>query len=447
VSRNDIKRDLFDLIEKYYVLHMKKNFVPGEDFLPYSGSVFDSEELKNVVDVVLSGRFVHGRYTLMFEGKFAKYLGVRNAVFVNSGSSANLLAVASLRAQTTPPEYRVKPGDEVITPALTFPTTLNPVLFFGLKPVFLDVDIATLNIKPELLEKAVGERTRVIFIPHTLGNPNDMDVVLEVAQRHNLLVIEDSCDALGSRFGGRLVGSFGVFGTFSFYPAHQITTGEGGMLVTNIDALAFTARSLRDWGRACVMQSCNPLTCGDSECPKSFKFSGMYKYDLPEDYDKRYTYINVGFNLQATEFQAALGVKQIERVEEFCRRRRENFAILRKELEKFEEYFILPEWHKKSDPCWFAFPITIRDGAPFRRKHILRYLSEKKIDYRLVFAGDITEQPGYHGIEYRTVGGLEATKKAMRDTFFVGVYPGLGPEHMYYIADTIRRFVAETTGK
>jgi CDP-6-deoxy-D-xylo-4-hexulose-3-dehydrase len=184
------------------------------NFLPYSGAVFDSEELKSVVDVVLSGRLVHGRYTLMFEGKFAKYLGVRNAVFVNSGSSANLLAVASLMAQTTPPEYRVKPGDEVITPALTFPTTLNPVLFFGLKPVFLDVDIATLNIKPELLEKAVGERTRVIFIPHTLGNPNDMDVVMEIAQRHNLLVIEDSCDALGSRFGGRLVGSFGVFGTF-----------------------------------------------------------------------------------------------------------------------------------------------------------------------------------------------------------------------------------------
>ncbi len=439
----ELRDKIMSLIDEYYSkftsLHLKER--KEGRAIPYSGAVYDAAEIKNVVDVLLNGRWVHGRYTIMFEARFARFLGVSSAVFVNSGSSANLLAIATLTSPNAPSDFRLRPGDEVITPALTFPTTLNPILIYGLKPVFLDIDINTLNIDVNYLEKAVSERTRAIFIPHTLGNPNDMDVIMEVAEKHNLVVIEDSCDALGSYFGNKLVGTFGAMGTFSFYPAHQISTGEGGMLVTNYSELGFIARSIRDWGRACVMQSCDPHTCGDRECPKSLKSAGIKLYDLPDDYDKRYTYINIGLNLQATEFQAALGVKQLERVEEFCRRRNENFNIIYRELEPFQDLIILPSWHKKAKPCWFAFPITVKQNAPFKRAELLKWLTQHKIDYRLVFAGNILRQPAYRDIPHRVVGTLKNTDVAMENSFFVGVYPGLDSSDALYIAETIKKFL------
>jgi CDP-6-deoxy-D-xylo-4-hexulose-3-dehydrase len=441
-DKNEILDEIFRLIDKYYELSYKP-IRAGKDLIQYSGAVFDSSELKAMVEALLSGRWAHGKYTLAFERTFAELIGVKHAIFVNSGSSANVLAIATFFSDQLPFDMRLRQGDEVITPALTFPTTVSPVILYGLKPVFIDVEIPTYNIDLTALEKAVSNKTKAIFIPHTLGNPVDMNFLVKFAEEHNLVIIEDACDALGSKFDGKYVGTFGEFGTFSFYPAHQITTGEGGMLVTNDDLLAHIARSIRDWGRACVMPSCNPLTCSDKECPKSHKFSGKAPYDLPEDYDKRYTYTNIGYNFQATDIQAALGLKQLEKIEKFCDIRRRNFNILFQELEKYEKFFILPQWHEKSEVCWFAFPITIRQGAPFKRGELLRWLSKNMIDYRLLFAGNILKQPAYKNIDCRIVGELKNTDYIMYNTFFVGIYPRLEEEHILYIANIIAKFVKQ----
>jgi CDP-6-deoxy-D-xylo-4-hexulose-3-dehydrase len=439
-DKDKILDEILHLVERYYETAYKA-IESKKDIVSYSGAVFDAEELKSVVEALLNGRLAHGKYTLMFENNFARAIGAKHAIFVNSGSSANLLAIATLSSEQLDDSLKLRPGDEVITPALTFPTTLSPLLIYGLKPVFIDVELSTLNIDLSMLDKAVSERTKAIFVPHTLGNPVDMEFLREFADSHDLLLIEDSCDALGSKFNGKYVGTFGHFGTFSFYPAHQITTGEGGMLVTNDDRLAKTAKSIRDWGRACIMPSCNPLTCGDKECPKSHSFSGKKIYDLPDDYDKRYTYINIGLNVQATELQAAFGLKQLEKLSAFCNTRRRNFKLLMDELEKFDKYFILPTAHPKSEPCWFAFPITLKPNIPFRRSDLLKWLVKNKIDYRLPFAGNILKQPGYKKISYRVVGDLKNTDYAMYNTFFVGVYPGLKEEDIAYVADTIRKFI------
>lgn len=452
VDEKTLRLQIYELIRQIYRLRKERqSFRPGRDKVQYAGAIIDENEAINVVNAILDGWLSSGKYTLSFEYKLAKKLGARQALLTNSGSSANLLAIASLTAESTPKELKLKPGDEVITPAATFPTTLNPIIQRGLIPVLVDVDLGTYNVNIEEVEKAISERTRAVFIPHTLGNPNDMDAIMDIAERYNLIVIEDSCDALGSKYEGKYVGTFGLFGTFSFYPAHQITTGEGGALVTNNEEMAAVARSLRDWGRACVFPVCNPLSCPDKSCPKSIHYDPSYRgeklRELPEDYDKRYTYINIGYNLKATELQAAIGLAQLEKLDKFCEIRKRNFRVLYEEISKYEDYFIMPEKIKKADPCWFAFPLTIRDNAPFKRKDIIRWFVKHNIEIKPLFAGNIIKQPAYSNIKYRTVSSLKNSNYIMHNTFFIGVYPGIDEEKLNYIIETMKKFISYTTSR
>jgi len=442
---SELRSKLFKIVDEIFKLRSsKRKFVPGRDMVRYSGSIYDQEEVKSMFNAILDGWFGVGKYVLNFESEFAKLIGVKKAVMSNSGSSANLLAIAAFFSPSLENEKRLKAGDEVITPALTFPTTLNPILQYNLVPVFIDIDLGTYNVNPELIEQAISDKTRVIFIPHTLGNPNDMDYIMNVAKEYNLLVIEDACDALGSKYDNKFVGTFGNFGTFSFYPAHQITTGEGGMIVTNDEKLAFIVQSLRDWGRACVMPVCNPLYCGDKECPKSAAYDKKNKIkELPEDYDKRYTYINIGYNLKPIEVQAAMGIIQIKKLLFFCEKRKQHFKILYDELKKYEDYFILPKWLPKSDPCWFSFPLTIQPKAPFKRKDLVEWLVKHNIEVKMLFSGNILKHPAYKHISYHIASSLKNADYAMYNSFFIGIYPGLAEEEFAYVIDVIKRFVEE----
>jgi CDP-6-deoxy-D-xylo-4-hexulose-3-dehydrase len=440
-----LRSKIFEAVDEIFKLRTsKEKFVPGRDMVRYSGPVYDQEEVKSMFNAILDGWLGVGKYVSNFENEFAKLIGVKKAVMVNSGSSANLLAVASFFSQQLENGERLKAGDEVITPALTFPTTLNPILQHNLVPVFIDIELGSYNVSPELIEGTVSDRTRAIFVSHTLGNPNDMRYIMDIAEDHNLLVIEDSCDALGSKYCNKFTGSFGNFGTFSFYPAHQITTGEGGMLVTDDEKLASITQSLRDWGRACIMPVCNPLYCGDRECPKSASFTGGGEgRGLPEDYDKRYTYVNIGYNLKPIEVQAAMGLVQIRKLPAFCEKRKRNFKILYDELKKYEDYFILPKWLPESEPCWFSFPLTVKLGAPFRRKDLVEWLIKHNIEVKMLFSGNILKHPAYKHTRYRVTGSLENTNYAMYNSFFIGVYPGLSEEELAYVINVIKRFIAE----
>ena len=440
---SQLRKDIHQLISKI-VEHREKTyrFVPGETMVRYGGAVYDAEELSIMVDAILDGWFSGGKYTLRFEAEFSRFLGVRKAISVNSGSSANLLALASLFSNQLPEEMRLKPGDEVITTAMCFPTTLNPLIIYNLKPVLVDVEIGTYNPNPEIIEKAVSEKTRAIFITHTLGNPNDMKYLMDIAESHNLILLEDACDALGSKYNGKYVGTFGHLGTFSFYPPHHITTGEGGMVVTNDELLGKIVRSLRDWGRACTIPICDPMRCPDKECPRSLKSDVKNIYGLPEDYDKRYTYVNVGFNLKITEIQAAMGIAQMKKLSRFIELRKRNFKILYEELSKYDDFFILPEWHPKSDPSWFAFPLTIRRAAPFNRRKIMGWLLRNRIEAKLLFAGNILKHPAYRNLNARIYGSLDNTDYIMYNSFFIGVYPGLTEEMLNYVVGKIKEFVS-----
>ena len=444
-SESILRSRIFEIVDEIFKLRSsREKFVPGATMVRYSGPVYDQEEVKSMFNAILDGWLGVGKHVLSFENEFAKLVGVKKAVMVNSGSSANLLAVASFFSPQLESGERLSAGDEVITPALTFPTTLNPILQHNLVPVFIDIELGSYNVKPELIEEAISDKTRAIFVPHTLGNPNDMKYIMDLAEEHNLLVIEDSCDALGSKYCNRFAGSFGNFGTFSFYPAHQITTGEGGMLVTDDEKLASIAQSLRDWGRACIMPACNPLHCGDRGCPKSASFAGGAEASmLPEDYDKRYTYVNIGYNLKPIEVQAALGLVQIRKLPAFCEKRRRNFRILYDELKRYEDYFILPKWLPESEPCWFSFPLTIRPGAPFKRKDLVKWLVRNNIEVKMLFSGNILKHPAYKHAKYRVSGSLENTDYTMYNSFFVGVYPGLSEEELAYVVDVIKRFIGE----
>ena len=445
MSEETLRGEIFKIVKRIFELRSAKDeFRPGMDLIRYAGAVYNDDEIKNMINAILDGWFGVSKYARRFESEFSRFLGVKRTIVTNSGSSANLLAVSALLSKQLSEDERLKPGDEVITPALTFPTTLNPIIQNGLVPVFLDVDPETYNIRADDLEKALSEKTRAILVPHTLGNPNEMDALCDFADEHHLFLIEDACDALGSKYDGKYVGSFGAFGTFSFYPAHQITMGEGGAIVTSDRRLADIALSMRDWGRACVMPICDPSRCPDKECPKAIrKERAANPHGLPEDYDKRYTYVNIGYNLKPTEIQAAMGLAQLKKLPDFIEARKRNFRSMYSELLEYEDIFVLPRSLPKSDPCWFAFPLTIRKDAPFTRREIVEWLTKRRIEVKMIFAGNILRHPAYRGIRCRLAQDLANSDYIMRNSFFVGVYPGITEEKIEYMLDSFKEFISK----
>jgi CDP-6-deoxy-D-xylo-4-hexulose-3-dehydrase len=411
-------------------------FTPGETPVPCAGRVFDADELVHLVDSALDFWLTAGRYAARFEREFARLVGVRHAMLCNSGSSANLLAVAAL---TSPKlgERQLRPGDEVITVAAAFPTTVFPLVQHGLIPVFVDVDLSTYNANPDRIEEAITPRTRAIMLAHTLGNPFDLDRVVALARKHNLWLIEDNCDALGSTFRGRRTGTFGDVATSSFYPAHQITMGEGGCVLTDAPLLKTIVESFRDWGRDCW---CEPGF--DNTCAKRFSWQ---LGDMPLGYDHKYVYTHAGYNLKLTDMQAAIGVAQLHKLVSFVEARRRNWKQLREALGGLEEFFILPRAAEHADPSWFGFAVTLREDAPFSRNALVKSLESRRIATRLLFAGNLTYQPAFKGVDYRVSGELTNTDAVMNRTLWVGVYPGLTAPMMEWIADSFHQFAGQSS--
>ena len=412
-------------------------FTPGESSVLVSGRVFDEEDIATLVDSALDGWFTAGRFTEQFERELARFVGVRSSLLVNSGSSANLVALSAL---TSPKlgDRQLRPGDEVITAAMGFPTTINPALQQGLTPVLVDIEIGTYNANPARLAEAIGPKTKAIMMAHTLGNPFDLDVVTALCKEHNLWLIEDSCDALGATWRDQRVGSFGDLASLSFYPAHHITTGEGGAVLIKSAALRPIVESFRDWGRDCY---CAPGE--ENTCHKRFEWQ---LGDLPFGYDHKYIYSHIGYNLKATDMQAALGLSQLDKLDSFVAARKANFEYLYSKLSRVSG-LLLPQATKNSDPSWFGFPITLEPDLAVDREQLLRFLDARKIGTRLMFAGNILRQPAYKGVDVRIVGDLTNTDIVMRRTFWVGVYPGLTEPMLDYIAHSIREFVENPSAK
>jgi len=431
-----LRLQIGSLVERYAELALAPEaFVPGVSAVPPSGKLLDSEELRLMVEASLDGWLTAGRFNNEFEKRLASYLGVKHVMTVNSGSSANLVAFSALTSPRLG-ERAIRPGDEVIGVAAGFPTTVNPIIQFGAVPVFVDIDIPTYNIDPEKIEAAISPKTKAIMLAHTLGNPFNLEVVTALCRKYGLWLIEDCCDALGSTYGGRKVGTFGDIGTLSFYPAHHITMGEGGAVFTNNDQLRTIAESFRDWGRDCYCGPGKDNTCGKRFCQRLGT--------LPAGYDHKYTYSHLGYNLKITDMQAACGLAQLAKVERFVQKRRENFAWLRERLKPCEEFLILPEATPGSDPSWFGFPITLRENAPVERTELLTYLDQEKVGTRLLFAGNLTRQPYMQGRNYRVSGELTQSDVAMNRTFWIGVQPALGLEQMDWAATCIERYVGIT---
>jgi CDP-6-deoxy-D-xylo-4-hexulose-3-dehydrase len=425
----ELRQRILDLTAEYFVeAFPARVFVAGESAVPVSGKVIDASDIQAVVDSALDSWFTTGRFAQDFERKLARFVGVRSASLVNSGSSANLLAISAL---TSPKlgNRQLKPGDEVITVAAGFPTTVNPIIQNRLVPVFLDVTRPTFQVDVTQLEAALSSKTRAIIIAHTLGNVFDAEAVAAFAQKHDLWLIEDCCDALGSTLKGKNVGTFGDIATVSFYPAHHITMGEGGAVLTDKPVLQALIDSFRDWGRDCWCEPGKDNTCG-----KRFDWQ---LGELPCGYDHKYTYSHIGYNLKATDMQAALGASQIEKLLYFIERRKENFRILRAALEPYSDVLLLPEATPGSDPSWFGFPLGVRVNAPFTRDDLVGRLEKHRIGTRLLFAGNLVRQPAYEGIDYRVIGDLKNTDFVMRNVLWVGVYPGLTRPMLDYIAEII----------
>jgi CDP-4-dehydro-6-deoxyglucose reductase, E1 len=429
-----LRQQILDLTAQYFAeAFPAQEFKPGQSAIPVSGKVIRAEDLSAVVDSALDCWFTTGRFAEDFERKLARFVGVRCASLVNSGSSANLLALTAL---TSPKlgDRRLKPGDEVITVAAGFPTTVNPIFQNRLVPVFVDVKIPTYEIDVDQLEAAWSEKTRAVMVAHTLGNVFDLDAVTAFAKKHDLWLIEDCCDALGSTWKGRNVGTFGDIATVSFYPAHHITMGEGGAVLTDKPSLQLLIDSFRDWGRDCWCDPGKENTCG-----KRFDWQ---LGTLPCGYDHKYTYSHIGYNLKATDMQAALGVSQLSKLPHFIERRKENFRQLSLALSVLEEFLLLPIPTEGSDPAWFGFPIGVRENAPFGRADLVRALESNKIGTRLLFGGNLLRQPAYEGREYRVIGHLPNSDFVMNNVFWIGVYPGLTPTMLNFVASVIKDFVS-----
>jgi len=434
----ELRTRILELVEEYFEAEFGgKEFLPGESAVPVSGKVFDAEELLNLVDSSLDFWLTTGRYARQFELELAKRVGARHALLCNSGSSANLLAVTAL---TSPKlgERRLTPGDEVITVAAGFPTTVNPLVINRLVPVFVDVELGTYNFDPAEVEAAIGPRTRAIVAAHTLGNPFPLDEVAAIAAKHDLWLVEDTCDALGSTYRGRLVGTVGDFGTLSFYPAHHITMGEGGAVLTNRPHLKLLVESFRDWGRDCWCEPGEDNTCGT-------RFAWQLG-TLPHGFDHKYIFSHVGYNLKVTDMQAAIGLAQLAKLSDFVAARKRNWQLLRDGLAPFEDDLLLPVPTPDSDPSWFGFVITVRPEAPFSRNQLVAHLEQRKIATRLLFGGNLTRQPAYQDVEFRTVGDLPNSDVVMNQSLWIGCYPGLDERMIEYMIDEIGSFVTGRGG-
>ena len=435
MSENELeplRQQILELTKQYAdKLLAPKAFVAGEDPVPVSGKVLTSDDFSSLVDSSLDGWLTAGRYTVDFEKALANFVGARHALFVNSGSSANLVALSGLTSKKLG-ERALKQGDEVLTVAMGFPTTVNPIIQNGLKPVVVDVELGTYDAVASQLEAAIGPKTRAIMMAHALGNPFNLDLVQELCKRHDLWLVEDSCDALGSTFRGQKTGSFGDTATISFYPAHHITTGEGGAVLFKSPLVMRQIESFRDWGRDCYCE-----TGCDNTCLKRFEWQ---LGELPEGYDHKYIYSHIGYNLKATDMQAALGLSQLAKLEKFIAARKFNFDYIYEKLDGVKG-LILPQATPNSDPSWFGFPITLDPNSDVNREDLLRFLDSRKIGTRLMFAGNILKQPAYKDVEFRVVGELTNTDIVMKRTFWIGVYPGLTPEMLDYATSSIIEFV------
>ena len=418
-----------DFVRKILKRKKKINFIPGETLIPPSGKLIGEEEVKYMVEASLDGWLTTGRFNQYFQEKLSEFLNVKHLITVNSGSSANLLAFSSLTSHMHK-ERAIKPGDEIISVAAGFPTTVNPIFQNGVIPVFVDIKLPTYNINEELIEAAITKKTKAIVLAHTLGNPFNLSKIAEICKKYNLWLMEDNCDALGSKYNNQLTGTFGDVSTLSFYPAHHITMGEGGAIFTNNLRIKRISESFRDWGRDCY---CEPGK--ENTCNKRFDWQ-LGK--LPKGYDHKYIYTHVGFNMKITDMQAACGVGQLEKLESFIQKRKENVSFLKKKLEDLQELIQLPEAEENSEPSWFGFPITMKDKCKISRKDLIDKLTEKKIGTRLLFAGNLTKQPAYINLKYRVSGELKVTDKIMSDTFWVGIQPALGEEELSYIAKILR---------
>jgi CDP-6-deoxy-D-xylo-4-hexulose-3-dehydrase len=428
-----LREQIASLVRQYYREQFSdRTFNPETDLAHYAGRVFDAEEMCNLVDASLDFFLTANRYAEKFEAGFADYMGVSNALLVNSGSSANLVALTTLTSPMLG-DRRLKAGDEVVTVAAAFPTTVAPILQNNLVPVFVDVNLGDYTANPDQLREAIGPRTRAIMMAHTLGVPFDLDVVADLARRHELWVVEDNCDALGSRYRDRLTGTFGHLATVSFYPAHHITMGEGGAVVTNDDQLGRIARSFRDWGRDCYCAGGESNTCGT-------RFSQQFG-TLPYGFDHKYVYSHIGYNLKLTDMQAAIGCAQLEKLDDFIARRRANFAWLKNRLQGCSEFLQLPQATPRSDPSWFGFPLLLRPQSGIKRTDLIDFLDQARIGTRLLFAGNLTKQPYMAGRDFRVSGELTNTDIVMSHTFWLGTFPGLGEPQLEYVAGKLETFL------
>jgi len=436
----DFKQLRKDIIEKTIEYHSarftKTDFIPGKSRVNYAGRVFDQNEIVNAVEASLDFWLTEGRYSEEFSEKISEFLEVEHVLLTNSGSSANLLAFSALTSEKLG-DKRLKPGDEIISVAAGFPATVTPIIQYGLIPVFVDVNIPTYNIEIEMMRESITPKTKCIFLAHTLGNPFNIDAVMQLAEEHNLWVIEDNCDAFGSEYKGEKTGSFAHLSTISFYPAHHITTGEGGAICTNDSQLAQLVRAYRDWGRDCYCAGGENNTCGK-------RFSQQFG-NLPFGFDHKYVYSEIGYNLKMTDIQAAIGAAQIDKLPLFCERRKVNFHEWKRIFTKYPDYFILPEATENADPAWFAFIVTLKENAPFKRDDLTGFLNAKLIETRNLFAGNITKQPGFMGKNWRIADHLNNTDYIMNNTFFLGTYPGLTKEMFEYVEEVINEFIKSYT--
>lgn len=432
---DEIRSEILELTRAYYrERYATDDFIPGKHSVRYAGKVFDAKELTNLVESSLDFPLTKWKFLDEFATKISNFLGIENVILTNSGSSANLLAFSALTSEKLA-DRRLKPGDEVICVAAGFPSSVTPIIQYGLIPVFVDVSLPTYNIDTQAMEQALSDKTRCIFLAHTLGNPFDIDTVLSLARERNLWVIEDNCDAFGSTYNGKFTGTFGDLATFSFYPAHHITTGEGGAVVTRSRLLSRLVHSFRDWGRDCHCAGAKNNSCGR-------RFSQKFG-DLPYGYDHKYVYSEIGYNLKMTDMQAAAGSAQMDKLQSFCESRRQHFREYTKFFSKYSDFFILPEATAGADPSWFSYVLTVRKDAPFGRDGIVKYLDEHLVETRNLFGGNLIRQPAFQRSKHRVAGSLKYTDTIMNNTFFIGTFPGLTSRKIEYVQSVFESFMGK----